>query len=342
MLSEPTEKNALDHESERNEPVKLDEVIKFLFEVSNDLLIPTLNSLFHENFDVESIEIGKTATEVITDNLDILHADVNIKITEDKPKHFHIEIQTEVDVNMGFRSFRYDVLKALDNYVESGMKTGRAVMPKSLIIQIKSGKKIIQDYGSFELEMSDGIVVKYNAPVFKYFEYDKDRLLQENLFLLLPIQVFMLRDTLDRITKSGEPQAIQETILKARTLTENIATEINKLHKDGKISLYDTEKILIALKELFRHLNSRYNKVNTETLNREVDIMVKTLIDDNMRKQLDKAEKKIEQAEQELQKEKVRITEAIREMLLDGEPIEKIIKYTKASKSEIENIQKTL
>jgi hypothetical protein len=116
--------------------------------------------------------------------------------------------------------------------------------------------------------------------------------------------------------------------------------EINELHKDGKISLYDTEKILIALKELFGHLNDRYNSINSEELKREVDVMVRTyIIDENMRKQLERLEQAEQEKAQALQAlENDRIDRA-REMLVDGEPISKIIKYTKITEAQIMDIK---
>lgn len=181
----------------------------------------------------------------------------------------------------------------------------------------------------------------------RYFDYDKDALIKENLYILLPLQIYRLRAELDRMTAKNDERARQDAIIKAKDLTETIAKDIIKLNKEEKISSYDMNRIMLALQELFAHLNDRY-QVN-EKLNDEVRNMMRTLIDKNTLEKLDEAEKKIkqskkqvEQAEQELQKEKVRITEAIREMLLDGEPIEKIIKYTKVSKSEIEDIQKTM
>jgi len=77
---------------ERQESVRLDETVKLLFEVSKELLVKTLNSLFNENFDADKIEIEKTATEYPNNDLDIIRADLFIKITEYKPNHFHIDL----------------------------------------------------------------------------------------------------------------------------------------------------------------------------------------------------------------------------------------------------------
>jgi hypothetical protein len=320
-LSEPTE-----NKQERRERIRLDETVKLLFEVSKDLLVKTLNALFHENFDPDSVEVDKTATEYPTNDLDIIRADLFIKITEDKPNHFHIEVETEPNDKIAVRAFEYDIIKAISNWRLESKPGDKPVlfMPKSLVIHIEGGSVVPQDCHSVELVLADGIKVNYTAPVMRYWEYDESKLIQANLYTLLPLQVFMLRDELDRTTAKGDEAARQAAILKARDLTVKIANEILKLYKDEKISLYDVDKIMIATSELFQHLNKRY-EVN-EKLNTEVSDMVRTFIDPNLIRQ----------------GEKNKAVEMATKMLSDNEPIEKIIKYTGLTEKEIKKIQKTL
>ena len=277
LLSEQTE-----NKQERRESVRLDETVKLLFEVSKELLVKTLNSLFHENYDVDRVEIEKTATEYPTNDLSILRADIFIKITEHKPYHFHIEIETEPSHEIAVRVFEYDIMKAISNWRLDGKTTSEPeiFMPKSIVIHIEGGSRVPQEHHRVKLIMADGNIVNYTVPVMRYWEYDKSRLIQENLYTLLPLQVFMLRDELDRMTARGDEEARQAAILKARDIATNIINEIINIYKGGKISFYDVDKIMLAVKELFTHLNKRYS-VN-EKLNTEVDIMVRTLYDENV------------------------------------------------------------
>lgn len=130
---------------ERSESVRLDETVKLLFEVSKELLVKTLNALFKTDFDIDSIEIDKIATELVTNDFDLLSADIFIKITQDKenPHIFHIEIQTKPD-NMAFRAFEYAIMKACSNFRLHGKTNGetRLFMPKSIIIQIEGGNSV--------------------------------------------------------------------------------------------------------------------------------------------------------------------------------------------------------
>ena len=321
-------------EKKRQESVRLDETIKLLFEVSKELLVKTLNSLFNKNFDPESVEIDKTATEYPDNDLDIIRADLFIKITEYKPHHFHIEIETEPSRLIGVRTFEYDVMKAIDNWRLEGNKTDKPVlfMPKSLVIHIEGGNSVPKDFHSVDIVLADGKIITYTVPVMRYWEYDEKRLIQENLYTLLPLQVFLLCDELDRMTKKGDEEARQAAILKARDLTAKIANEVMQFYKDGKIDFYDVDKIMIALRELFTHLNKRY-KVN-EKLNAEVNDMVRTFITDDMRII-------IEQLEQLKKEEKRKTVEIAKKMLLKNKPIEEIIEFTGLTEKEIKEIQKT-
>lgn len=70
--------------------------------------------------------------------------------------------------------------------------------------------------------------------------------------------------------------------------------------------------------------------------------MVRTLIDDNMRKKLDQADQKI-QALQALQAaEQAKVIERVKKMLRNGEPINKIMDYEGLSEEKINEIQKML
>lgn len=93
--------------------VKLDEVLKSLFNVSKKVLIEMMNSLFHENYDIDSTEITFQNNEFVTDDYDIIRGDLFLKISNNnKPYHYHIELQTKNDKTMVIRMFEYGFKKA--------------------------------------------------------------------------------------------------------------------------------------------------------------------------------------------------------------------------------------
>ena len=81
--------------------VKLDEVLKSLFNVSKKVLIGMMNSLFHEDYDIDSTEVTFENNEFVTDDYDIIRGDLFLKISNDnKPYHYHKQrTQSMIGVN---------------------------------------------------------------------------------------------------------------------------------------------------------------------------------------------------------------------------------------------------
>jgi predicted transposase/invertase (TIGR01784 family) len=117
----------------------------------------------------------------------------------------------------------------------------------------------------------------------------------------------------------------------------------HELGNEGKISDEDIEKITTSIGELFKHLNDKYNA--DSKLNEEVSDMIKTLYDERVfeagiEQGIEKGiERGIENGRAEAYAEKI---EMAKEMLIDGHPIEKIIKYSKLTEEKIREIEKTL
>ena len=99
--------------TENEERVKLDEILKSLFAVSKKVLITMMNSLFNENFDVKMTDITFENNEFVTDDYDIIRGDLFLKLCRGKkPYHYHIELQTKNDSTMVIRMFEYAFKKA--------------------------------------------------------------------------------------------------------------------------------------------------------------------------------------------------------------------------------------
>ena len=93
--------------------VQLDEVLKSLFNVSKKVLVEMMNSLFHEDYDIDNTEVTFENNEFITDEYDIIRGDLFFKISDNnKPYHYHIELQTKNDKTMIIRMFEYGFNKA--------------------------------------------------------------------------------------------------------------------------------------------------------------------------------------------------------------------------------------
>ena len=56
----------------KQEKVKLDEILKFLFNSSEKVLVKLLNSMFDENFKEDEVSVTITNSEFVEDTLEIL------------------------------------------------------------------------------------------------------------------------------------------------------------------------------------------------------------------------------------------------------------------------------
>ena len=332
----------------RGKRAKIDEIMKHLFSVSKPTLVKMMNSLFGENYEPESVEIVQTNSEFEDFGLEIIRGDMFIRFrgtaekAAAKPNHYHTEFQTRRDRLIGIRVFEYDFNKAVENErMENKANDGEITlyMPKSLVIHIEEHEKIPKEHYSVKIifagESSEETAVNYTVPVLRYWEYGENRLIEEKLYPLLPLQLFMLRAELEKMSRRKNPQGKRETIGKIRTTAEKIVREAHRLGDIGEISDEDIEKITTAVGELFKHLNGKYRA--DAKLDEEVSEMIKTLYDERVFVK-GKTEGK-DEAEKKAIEEKL---EMVKEMLFDGESIKKIMKYSKLSEEEIRDIEKTL
>lgn len=298
--------------------VKLDEVLKSLFNVSKKVLIEMMNSLFHENYDIDSTEITFENNEFVTDDYDIIRGDLFLKISNDnKPYHYHIELQTKNDKTMVIRMFEYGFKKAkelsrCESDNDSSDDETVIYIPKQLVMFIEENRNI-KDELKMKLVFPDGQIVNYKVPVLKCWEYDDKRFIEEKMYPLLPLQIFKLRYDMESIKRrsNGDKNKLKEAILNAKELAQTVANESKSLYDQEIIDGEDLHKILLAIGNLFEYLNDKYG--DDKKLNEEVLKMTKTLYDPEVEKK--GIEKGIEKGEEKKAIETARI--AIKKGLSD-------------------------
>jgi hypothetical protein len=321
-LSEPTDNKPKKKAAERRAGVKLDQILKLLFKVSNKTLVNTINGLFNENFapDDITVKVSKTATEIIKATLDVLRADMFLKVdNSDKRRHFHIEYELRQNNKMGLRVFEYGILKALETSGEDN--SDDIILPKAIVIHFEESAAIPDKYTK-GVVFPSGIRVEYTVDVLKYWTLSSSALVDKKLYNLLPLQLFTLRTELDKITADGSEQSKATAIATAKSAINKIVPIVAQLYQDNEINADDNDKIITGLAELVRHLDERY-KLN-EKLSGVNDVI----------KVLNIAKK----AEQDGEKRKA--IEIAAEMLLNDEPMDKIMKYTKLTERQLQKIKK--
>jgi hypothetical protein len=246
-----------------SERVKLDEILKSLFNVSAKVLINMLNSLFKENYTVETTAVSFASNEFVDDEYHILRGDLFLKLSDaDKSNHYHIEIQTLNDDRMVIRMLEYGISKAKEIAKYQGNREETIFyIPRQLVIFIEQNPDI-KDKLRLQLIFPDGQEVRYLVPVMKYWEYSKEEIIEQKLYPLLSLQVFKLRYEMEKIKnrKTYIEQELRELIREAQQIVEDISVEAVRLFQAEEIDGEDLHKILLANAELFRYLNSRYLK----------------------------------------------------------------------------------
>ena len=170
-----------------------------------------LNSLFNQNFSIDNTDITQTNSEFVDENFDITRGDLFYLITEESKSYtLHIELQTRPDGYMAIRLLEYDIKKAAE-IQRLGDKSGEKiyVLPKSIVIHVEGSKNIPDRYESQIVDIKDDgtkEIIHRVVPVIKYWELTEQDLIEQELYPLLPLQIFLLRDKLKTFSKEKDSE----------------------------------------------------------------------------------------------------------------------------------------
>ena len=307
--------------------IQLDELLKLLVKSSEKMMVPLLNRLFNENYEIDKTKIQVSNGEFIkkraekglpTPFLDVLRADLFLIVTTDdgKEKVYHLEIQLRKDEEMAIRIFEYGYLKA-----EEMRKDNQLIyrFPKPLVIYFEKNDTI-GDQLELLLIFPDETEYTYRVPVMKYWEKSKADLLDEKLYALLPLQLFSLRAEMEKAEKRGDSPRLKQLGRLALSLSEELQKDSLQLKELGDITDRDFDKLLTAIENLIDYLNQKY--MNDETIVSEVRQMTLSVMD---------------RAKQEGAEENS-INIAI-SLLSDNMSIEKVMQYTGLSEEKVRELQ---
>ena len=178
----------------------------------------------------------------------------------------------------------------------------------------------------------------YEVDVMKYWEYNDEDLIQMKMYPLIPLQLFNLRKKLHLAKKKNDINTIKELSVVARNLAEKLANESKELFEQDEILGEDFHSMLLAIQNLIEYLNRNY--IDDENLEKEVNIMTKSLYDPEVEKKgIEKGieqgiEKGIEQGIEQSQ------AEIVLNMLGEGLDEATISKFTKIDIEKVKEIIK--
>lgn len=259
------------------EKVKLDEVLKFLFSTSKNVLIKLLNGVFDESFKLDEVNITVSNNEFIEDDLGVLRGDMFFDITKcnDYKISYHIEFQTKNDNTMVVRMFEYGFKKGKEQSFDDG-EIRTIYFPKQKVIFFEENKNI-KDKLQLKIVFPSGVDFLYSIDVIKYWNFTEEELIEKKMYPLLPLQLFKLRKDLEKARSKNDIDRLKELADVAKSLAERLAKESVELFDEDEILGEDFHKMLLAIQNLIEYLNRNY--FNDDKLEEEVTTMTKTLYD---------------------------------------------------------------
>lgn len=105
---------------------------------------------------------------------------------------------------------------------------------------------------------------------------------EKKMYPLLPLQLFNLRKKLNLAKKKNDINTIKDLSVVARNLATKLANESKKLFDQDEILGEDFHSMLLAIQNLIEYLNRNY--IDDENLEKEVNIMTKSLYDPEVEK----------------------------------------------------------
>lgn len=275
-----------DHTLDKDK-VKLDEILKFLFSTSKNVLVKLLNGIFEEDFNIDEVELTVSNNEFVEDDLGILRGDIFFDILESNKNKvtYHIEFQTKNDSTMVIRMFEYGFNKGkeqLKEFKESINNDIRTIyFPKQKVIFFEENRNI-KDLLKLRIVFPDKQEIIYEVAVMKYWEYSDKELIEKKMYPLIPLQLFNLRKDLKNAQDKKDIEKIKKLSTIARNLANKLAKESAELFEKDEILGDDFHKMLLAIQNLIEYLNRNY--MNDESIEDEVIKVTKTLYDPEVEK----------------------------------------------------------
>lgn len=299
-----------------NESVRLDQIVKSLFEVSSKAMVGIINECFGKDYIPEAIVIEKQPSRFIKEHLDYesIEADIILKINDIK---YHIEFQTKNDKTMEIRMFEYAFYLAKgDAKVEDdGIMT--LYIPNQAVIFIEQNTGVRDQ--KVRIVFPDGKDVLYDIPTIRFWEYSIPMLREKKIYNLLPLTIFSHRKALQKVADNQEK--LLEEKQRLREGINNLSKEIKLLIDEHQLDGEDVHKIALAMTNLTEYLNNKY--IKDEDFDKEVMRVTKTLYDPIVEeKGIEKGIKKV----------------AIK-MIMKGKSNQEIMEVTDLSIEEIEKLR---
>gem|GEM_PF-229841 len=332
----------LNYENNSKETLKktslnMDSIMKRLFTLSNKKpIIDFLNSIYGDDIGSDA-RITYPNVENINRNInnEILNfrADMYIEVTyNEKIYEYALEFQTKYEKEMGIRIFRYGFDRAVKGFTELNKNTLTINFPEPYIIVLERENEL-EDKIILQINFPKKESISYEINVLKYWEYNLQKLHEENKYLLYPLQLFNYRRFMERLKESKQCDGakklkIEKLNIHIKTVIYNTLQAINEAYKCGKITLEDYNEMLSIIQNLNDYFIDTYNYY--KGLSKEVETMFKSFYDPEVEK---RGEERGEQIGIEKGAEKV-----ARNLLRKGFSVDFVVEITELSLEKVKEI----
>ena len=323
----------------KSKRLHLDEIAKFLFSRSEPLVISFINAGFGMDYDPATISLQPTTNEYIR-NFKATRADIVLIATEKETRQelFHIEVQTVNDREMSIRMLKYGYNIGLAHQEESDSE-GRRILkfPHQMVIFLDDDPSI-PDTVEVRIIFPDGQEVIYRVPTLKIRDYSMNDLVNRELYLLLPFEIFKVRKMFKaanraRTDRAGKKDLATDELLRT---AEDLVQEVERLYNEGRLDTPGKDAIISSLGEIYYHMSTKYSLARE--INTKVDTMVTSIMEKVRKEGLSEGEKKGEKKGRQKGKLEAYKEVAIR-LLEQGYDIAAISNVTGLSKTEIESLR---
>ena len=282
-----------------------DDVFRTMLEKMPQLAIPLINEVFGTSYP-EDIEIIQKRNEHQTQNGRVI-TDSHLLIAN---RIYHIECQSTDDSTMVIRMIEYDFAISLE-HVQKENGRYRMYFPQSCVLYLRGTKK--RDTISVEIVMPDGNTVEYTAPVVQVQRFTCDDMLQKHLLFLLPYHVIKYEQEKGLDTDSEKWKELLDEYAKIEKYLEK-----NFLEKGNEKAYRDMVELIIRIADYVFRDKEKVRKgfgdvMGGKVLELESDKLIQRGIEQGLekgiqqgiameRKNTELARRKVEAAEEEIQR----------------------------------------
>lgn len=209
-----------------------DDAFRTLLVKCSTLVIPLVNEVFHENYELR-------------ENVKIFHNEFYVGIREQRKRitdshlgirdeRYHVECQSSMDGTMTVRVFEYDAQIAVEAAkVEKGKTTFQ--FPYSALLYLRCSVDTPQSM-QVVFQVSENCI-SYEMPILKVPEYTVDKILEKELYFLIPFHIFAFEKKLAHI--NDDPHELEDLLQIYRKFSRTLQQKV----EDGRLTEYERQVI---------------------------------------------------------------------------------------------------